>query len=122
MKHWRIFLMSILITLAIGLTYGSFGKSEAKIAPLLKGMGNNYHAITTKSPSAQKYFNQGLTLAYGFNHAEAARSFRQAAKLDPDCAMCYWGLAYVLGPNINAAMDDDNVPEAYQAMQKLKLS
>ena len=118
MKHWRIFLISILMTLTLGLSSGYWGKAEAKIAPLLTGMGKNYHSITTKSPSAQRYFNQGLTLAYGFNHAEAARSFRQAIKLDPNCAMCYWGLAYVLGPNINAAMEDDNVPEAYQAMEK----
>ena len=118
MKYWRIFLVSLLITLTISLYAGSFGKAETKIAPLLAGMGTHHHSITTKSPSAQRYFDQGLVLAYGFNHAEAARSFRQAAKLDPNCAMCYWGLAYVLGPNINAAMTDDNVPEAYQAMQK----
>ena len=118
MKYWRIFLVSLLITLTISLYAGSFGKAETQIAPLLAGMGTHHHSITTKSPSAQRYFDQGLVLAYGFNHAEAARSFRQAAKLDSNCAMCYWGLAYVLGPNINAAMTDDNVPEAYQAMQK----
>ena len=54
----------------------------------------------------------------GFNHAEAARSFRRAIELDPDCAMCNWGLAYVLGPNINAKMEDDAVPESYAAMQQ----
>ena len=118
MKYWRVFLVSLLITLTVGLYYGSFGKAETQIAPLLTGMGTHHHSITTKSPSAQRYFDQGLVLAYGFNHAEAARSFRQATKLDPNCAMCYWGLAYVLGPNINAAMEDDNVPEAYQAMNK----
>ena len=52
MKHWRIFFISILITLTVSLAYGRFGKTEAKIAPLLTGMGNNYHAITTKPPSA----------------------------------------------------------------------
>ena len=79
MKHWRIFFVSLLITLTVSLSYDNFGKTEAKIAPLLTGMGTHHHAITTKSPSAQRYFDQGLALAYGFNHAEAARSFRQAA-------------------------------------------
>lgn len=118
MKYWRVFLVSLLVTLTVSLAYGHFGTTEAKVAPLMTGMGTHHHPVTTRSPSAQRYFDQGLVLAYGFNHAEAARSFRQAAKLDPDCAMCYWGLAYVLGPNINAAMEDDNVPETYQAIQK----
>nr|WP_238568968.1 hypothetical protein [Xenococcus sp. PCC 7305] len=92
-------------------------------APFFKGMGTHHHAISTKSPQAQRYFDQGLVLAYGFNHAEAARSFREAIKLDRDCAMCNWGLAYVLGPNINAKMDDEAVPEAYGAIQRaLKLA
>ena len=54
---------------------------------------------------AQRYFDQGLRLTYAFNHAEALRAFREAQRLDPDCAMCYWGEAFVLGPNINAPMD-----------------
>ncbi|MGB5634438.1 MAG: hypothetical protein WBM86_16880 [Waterburya sp.] len=87
-------------------------------APLFTGMGDHHHSITTKSAQAQRYFDQGLTLAYGFNHAEAARSFRQAIKLDRDCAICNWGLAYVLGPNINAKMEDDALPESYAAMQQ----
>ncbi len=87
-------------------------------APLFEGLGDTHHPISTTSPLAQTYFDQGLVLAYGFNHAEAARSFREAARLDPDCAMCHWGLAYVLGPNINAAMADDAVPEAYIAIQR----
>ena len=118
MKYWRIFLVSLLMTLTVSVAYDSFGKTQFPIAPLFTGMGTHHHTITTKSPSAQRYFDQGLVLAYGFNHAEAARSFQQAAKLDSDCAMCYWGLAYVLGPNINAAMEDDNVPTAYEAMEK----
>ncbi len=64
-----------------------------------------------------------MTLAYGFNHAEAARSFYYATKLDPNCAMAFWGYAYVLGPNYNAGMEDDNYQRAYQAIQKaIKLS
>ena len=86
-------------------------------APLFEGLDAVTHPITTSSELAQRYFNQGLALTYGFNHAEAARSYREAARQDPDCAMCYWGIAYALGPNINAAMDDESVPEAYSAVQ-----
>jgi len=92
-------------------------------APLFKGMNVLDYKVTTKNPEAQKYFNQGLALAYGFNHAEAARSFYYATKLDPECAMCYWGFAYVLGPNYNAGMEPDNYERAYKAIQTaLKLS
>ena len=78
----------------------SLDQSEAT-APLLEGMGDLHWAITTQSELAQRYFDQALTLAYGFNHLEAERSFREAARLDDDCAMCFWGAALVLGPNIN---------------------
>lgn len=89
-----------------------------KQAPLFSDLGNHHHAVTTKSELAQRYFDQGLTLAYGFNHREAARSFREATRLDPECAMCWWGIALVLGPNINAPMDEKDTREAYEAMQK----
>lgn len=89
-----------------------------RTAPLFDNLGNHHHPISTHSELAQRYFDQGLTLAYGFNHAEAVRSFREAAKLDPNCAMCYWGVAYVLGPNINAGMDAQVVSEAWEALQK----
>lgn len=86
-------------------------------APLLEGLGTHSMAITTPNPQAQRYFNQGLILAYGFNHAEAARSFRAAQQLDPNCAICYWGEALVLGPNINAPMDPADNPAAWQARE-----
>lgn len=92
-------------------------------APLFDGMNIINYPISTKNIEAQKYFNQGLALAYGFNHAEAARSFYYATKLDPQCAMCFWGYAYVLGPNYNAGMEPDNYERAYKAIQQaLKLS
>ncbi len=91
---------------------------EGQLAPLLEGMGAYHYAITTSSPRAQRFFDQGLVLSYGFNHAEAERAFREAARLDPECAMCSWGIALVLGPNINAPMDDENVPLAYVALQE----
>jgi hypothetical protein len=70
-------------------------------APLLNGLGHLHHAITTSNALAQRYFDQGLTLVYAFNHEEAARSFRYVAKLDPNCAMAYWGIALARGPNYN---------------------
>jgi tetratricopeptide (TPR) repeat protein len=93
------------------------------IAPLLEGYDAVDYKITTSNPLVQRYFNQGLALAYAFNHAEAARSFYYATKLDPSCAMAFWGFAYVLGPNYNAGMEDDNYERAYAAIQTaLKLS
>jgi len=89
-----------------------------RVAPLLEGMGEHHHPITTDNPMVQRFFDQGLVLAYGFNHAEAARSFREAIRLAPDCASCYWGLSYVLGPNINSMMDASDLPEAWNALQK----
>lgn len=90
------------------------------VAPLLSGLDAVNYPITTKDTLVQRYFNQGMTLAYGFNHAEAARSFYYATKLDPDCAMAFFGYAYVLGPNYNAGMEDDNYQRAYEAIQKAK--
>jgi tetratricopeptide (TPR) repeat protein len=87
-------------------------------APLLEGLDVLSFPVSTENKLAQKYFDQGLVLSYGFNHAEAARSFHYAARLDPDCAMAYWGFAYVLGPNYNAGMEDDNYQRAYQAIQR----
>ena len=89
-------------------------------APLLEGMGDHHFAISSTNTDAQRFFNQGLILAYGFNHAEAERSFREAARLDPDCAICWWGVAWVLGPNINTPMAADNVPRAWAALQSAR--
>ena len=81
-----------------------------QLAPRLQNLGNHKFPVMTNSARAQLFINQGLMLAYGFNHAEAGRSFREAARLDPNCAMAYWGMALVMGPNINMAMP----PEAEQ--------
>jgi tetratricopeptide (TPR) repeat protein len=93
-------------------------------APLFDGMGKHHHPITTSDPNAQRYFDQGLVIDFAFNHAESARSFRAAQTLDPECAMCYWGEALALGPNINVTsngkvvMSDDERTTAYAAIQK----
>jgi tetratricopeptide (TPR) repeat protein len=70
-------------------------------APLFSGMGSFHMPITTRDTDAQRYFDQGMVLAFGFNHAESIRSFRAAQTLDSDCAMCFWGEALATGPNIN---------------------
>src|SRR6266478_1635185 len=74
--------------------------------------------VTTSSAAAQVYFDQGLRLTYAFNHEEAQRAFRKAQKLDPACAMCFWGEALVLGPNINLPMQDEAMAPAFAAAQK----
>ncbi|HEY7637781.1 MAG TPA: hypothetical protein VH763_19705 [Gemmatimonadales bacterium] len=92
-------------------------------APLYNNLGTLHMAITTRSPVAQKYFDQGLRLTYGFNHDEAVNSFTEGARLDSACAMCYWGIAYALGPNINLPMDTGAVKPAYEAIERaVKLS
>ncbi len=93
-------------------------------APLFDGMGSHRHPITTSDPDAQRYFDQGLIIDFAFNHAESARSFRAAQSLDPGCAMCFWGEALALGPNINVTsngkvvMSDDERTTAFAAIQK----
>jgi tetratricopeptide (TPR) repeat protein len=90
---------------------------DGTTAPLLHGIGPLHVPISTKSEQAQKYFDQGFTLMYGFNHAEAIRSFKEAARIDPTCAICWWGVALSYGPNINAPMEKAAVPEAWKALQ-----
>jgi hypothetical protein len=87
---------------------------------LYTDLGTHQKAIGTKVPEAQKYFDQGLRLVYGFNHAEAIRSFTRATELDPTCAMCWWGIAYAYGPHVNAGMDSASGVVAYQAAQKAR--
>lgn len=94
--------------------------SSGKKAPKLPGLEGIEFRITTSSKEAQAYFAQGMMLAYGFNHAEAARSFYEASRIDSGCAMAYWGFAYVLGPNYNAGMEEDNFQRAYEAASKAK--
>jgi tetratricopeptide (TPR) repeat protein len=86
--------------------------------PLYPNLGSHHKAVGTRVPLAQQYFDQGLRLVYGFNHAEAIRSFTRATELDPACAMCWWGIAYAYGPHVNAGMDSASGVKAYQAAQK----
>ncbi len=98
--------------------------TEKAGAPLFDGMGDFHRPITTSNPYAQKYFDQGMVLAFGFNHAESIRSFRAAQALDPSCAMCFWGEAMATGPNINvtskgrAVMSDADRQAAFAAITR----
>jgi len=87
---------------------------------LFTGLGKIHHPISTKNPAAQRYFDQGLALAFGFNHDGAIDAFRTAARLDPDCAICWWGIAFSYGPNINAPMGPDGARGAWAAAQEAK--
>src|SRR5689334_22493489 len=85
--------------------------------PLWSGLGSVAYKITTANERAQAYFDQGMRLTYAFNHGEAQRAFRMAQKLDPECAMCFWGEALVLGPNINLPMQEDAVAPAAEPIR-----
>jgi tetratricopeptide (TPR) repeat protein len=93
-------------------------ETSANPASVIAGLGEVNHPVSTKNAEAQRFFNQGLALAYGFNHDEAVRSFKRAAELDPNLAMAHWGVALALGPNINMAVDAEHEKAAYEAVQK----
>jgi tetratricopeptide (TPR) repeat protein len=105
------------LLLASVLSFGQHSQSPAK-APLLQGMGNHHHAVSTKNAEAQQFFDQGVSLIYGFNHDEAERSFRRAAELDPNLAMAWWGVALAVGPNYNLPVDAAREKIAFEAIQK----
>lgn len=86
--------------------------------PFWDGLGSRSHPITTSDPRVQRYFDQGLMLTFGFNHWEAGRAFRAAQALDPSCAICFWGEALTLGPNINAPMDPSAAAPAMAALKQ----
>jgi tetratricopeptide (TPR) repeat protein len=83
-------------------------QNEIAAAPHYDGLGKVHVPVTTANPRAQRYFDQGLGFAYGFNHAAAIAAFREAQRLDPNCAMCFWGEAFAYGPNINAPMEPES--------------
>lgn len=91
--------------------------ASGPIAPTLRGLGEHHVPVTTDSEASQSFFDQGFRLTYAFNHSEALRAFKEAARLDPDNAMAYWGWALVLGPNLNLPMLPEVVAQAYAAMQ-----
>jgi tetratricopeptide (TPR) repeat protein len=88
------------------------GRAAAPRTPLFDDLGSHGRTISTKSPDAQRYFDQGLRLLYAFNQEEAERSFKQCTWIDPKCAICYWGVALAGGPNINVP----RIPEREKAL------
>jgi len=110
------------LMLVAGMALGGCSKPADAPKPteaIIEGLGSHHMAVTA-TPEAQRLFDQGLRLAYGFNHPEAERSFRAAATLDPSCAMCWWGTALVLGPNINLPMDPAAAAPAWEALSKAR--
>lgn len=100
---------------------GPSGATAVSSPQLFDGMGSHRRAVTTSSPDAQRYFDQGLTFAYAFNHDEAIRSFEEAARLDPDCAMAWWGVSLCHGPHINnPAMTPERSQAAWDALVKAR--
>ncbi len=98
-------------------------EAAGKTVAMFSDLGSFHRQISTDVPDAQRYFDQGLRLTYAFNHTEAIRAFEEGARLDQRCAMCHWGVAFALGPNINEPMDAAVAPRAYEAAQKaLELS
>lgn len=93
------------------------GAAQQKSEPLFQGLGDVHHPVTTASPRAQKYFDQGLAFNYGFNHDEAYLSFAAAEQIDPKMAMAYWGAALVLGPNYNLPGNEDRMKLAYDSIR-----
>jgi tetratricopeptide (TPR) repeat protein len=94
--------------------------AAAKKPALFDDLGTLTHPVTTSVPEAQRWFDQGFRLAYAFNHDEAKRAFEEAARLDPKCAMAWWGVAFTLGPNINLPTDPVRELEAVEAVGKAK--
>ena len=92
--------------------------AQTPLAPRLQGLGTHVFVVTTRNPDSQGFFNQGFRLTLGFNHSEALRAFKEAARLDPNNAMAYWGIALALGPNLNLPMLPEVAPSAYRAIQR----
>jgi tetratricopeptide (TPR) repeat protein len=99
---------------------GAAAPTSDAVPPLLDNLGRTSWPAGTANHEAQAYFDQGYRFAWGFNHAEAARAFRAAQALDPDCAMCLWGEAWVLGPHINFIMEEDANRRALAALERAR--
>jgi|APFre7841882724_1041349.scaffolds.fasta_scaffold00192_7 tetratricopeptide (TPR) repeat protein len=126
----RILVVALVaIAVAAGLFYGRRTSDQspppsnpAVAAPigatLLEGLGDYTFPVTSSHPEVQRWFDQGLMLTYGFNHDAAERTFLKATELDPECAMCWWGAALVLGPHVNSGMDPANNQQAWLRLQR----
>ncbi|HKQ37251.1 MAG TPA: hypothetical protein VJ063_04170 [Verrucomicrobiae bacterium] len=105
----------VLLLLGCGTAFGATTKLQA---PLFDGLGKLHHPVTTTSKQAQRYFDQGLSLCYAFNHKEAIRSFEAAARHDTNLAMAWWGVAYAYGPHVNKPMTKEDNEAAWTALRQ----
>src|SRR5829696_7647025 len=117
MKH-LLFAFLLLFPIVVFGQHGHAPAKEPAPATLVAGLGDINHPVTTNNPEAQKFFNQGLAYMYAFNHEEAVRSFKQAAQLDPQLAMAYWGVAVAMGSNYNVPAGGPALLDAYTNLQK----
>ncbi len=117
MRHLIFAILLLIPVAALGQHSHGTAKSPAPVT-LEAGLGDIDHPVSTNNPEAQKFFNQGLSYVYAFNHAEAINSFKQAAQIDPQLAMAYWGIALSLGSNYNVPADGPALLEAYSSLQK----
>src|SRR4051812_21524826 len=122
----RLPVTALLAMLLLSACFGSRSETTAShdgpaadgAAVLYKNLGSYSYRITTTSSDAQRWFDQGLRLVYAFNHHEAQRAFREAARLDPQCAMCYWGIAITEGSNYNDPTNAEREARALAAVQQ----
>lgn len=124
LNEWNI-ISTILVMVMLLFSTAGFGKTVTSTiihseqgAPLFNNLDHYHHPIQTQSPLAQRYFDQGLLLFYGFESGESIRSFRESTRLDPACAMCYWGLALAIGSKMNMPLDGHEHQEAFNAIKK----
>jgi tetratricopeptide (TPR) repeat protein len=115
---------AVLVALGLPAALPAQQHSHATTAPaavqLYDNLGSHHYAVTARNPLAQRYFDQGLRLAWAFNHGEAVRAFEEAERQDSSCAMCAWGVAYALGPNINMGMDSASGVKAWRAISRAR--
>jgi tetratricopeptide (TPR) repeat protein len=117
----RVFMCCAALCFWLAISLTAVADEPKNRAPLFDGLGKHARMVTTTSPLAQQYFDQGLAFLYAFNHDEAMRAFRQAAEIDPKCAMAHWGLAIAQGPHINnPIIPPERVKEAIRAIAKAK--
>jgi tetratricopeptide (TPR) repeat protein len=118
----RLFILMIGLAIWLGWAPGMAGQNKSEQGKgsdlSMTAVGRHHHAMQTKSREAQQYFDQGITLIYGFNHEEAARSFQKAAELDTESAMPLWGIALAVGPNYNLDVDPEREKLAFETLQK----
>jgi len=110
--------LTIVFSLTIIAAAEDHAMGNAKAVTMMTGLGDLHHPVSTRNAGAQAFFDQGLRLIYAFNHDEAARSFQQAAELDPKLAIAYWGIAEAIGPNYNDPSSEDRLKQAHEAIQK----